>query len=79
MTVNRLKTERGLPALPKLFKDVQFAGHGHEVSKTLITFTLSQSSHRSLKVLSFLFHFQGLESNEMSLGSESLLVLFSFG
>jgi len=31
--VIRLRTDRGLPALPKLFRDVQFAGHGHEVSR----------------------------------------------
>jgi len=34
--VIRLKTDRGLPALPKLFKDVQFAGRGHEVSGTYL-------------------------------------------
>jgi len=36
--VTRLKSERGLPALPKLFKDVQFAGRGHEVSRELQNF-----------------------------------------
>jgi len=48
--VMRLKTDRGLPALPKLFKDVQFAGRGHEVSRTLeltLIFTVLLSAIRS--------------------------------